>query len=257
MIESLNSKISKQIVFADREICSKRLEALIGEANIVISYDEPKCGDNGVYLYANNDGLSLCNGTMTVRGDFTKSLPRIKQEKLNGELLVRAARLKYETAPTAIDATAGLGEDSLLLAASGFTVKLYEYDYIIFLLLKDAIIRAGEDEQLKPIINRMTLVFGNSIVEMPRLGMSPDLVYLDPMFPEKQKSALVKKKFQLIHRIERPCEDEKSLFSAALSLKPKKIVVKRTIKAQFLSSEKPNYSIEGKGIRYDCYVYNK
>ena len=45
--------------------------------------------------------------------------------------------------PRAVDATAGLGEDSLLLAAAGFEVTLCEADPVIAVLLEDALTRAA------------------------------------------------------------------------------------------------------------------
>ena len=83
----------------------------------------------------------------------------------------------------------------------------------------------------------------------------PDVIYLDPMFPERQKSGLVKKKFQLIHYLEAPAENEETLMQAAIDARPFKIVVKRPAKGPYLAGLKPSYSLDGKAIRYDCYVF--
>ena len=83
---------------------------------------------------------------------------------------------------------------------------------------------------------------------------SVDVVYLDPMFPGRTKSAAVKKKFQLLHRLEMPCQDEKSLLDAALGARPRKIVIKRPIKGPYLAGVKPSYELCGKAVRYDCIV---
>ena len=78
-----------------------------------------------------------------LKGDFTRMLPRLKAGKLSGELLVRAAKIKgKEGLLTAVDATAGLGEDSLLLAAAGFQVILCERNPVVYELLRDAVRRA-------------------------------------------------------------------------------------------------------------------
>ena len=77
------------------------------------------------------------------------------------------------------------------------------------------------------------------------------------MFPERQKSALIKKKFQLIHRLEKPCGNEEELLDAAVELCPRKIVIKRPAKGAFLAGRKPDYSLDGKAIRYDCFVFAK
>ena len=97
----------------------------------------------GLELIGKSEGLTLTDGTMELRADFDRMLPRLKQGCLQQELLVKAARAKGIECPWAIDATAGFGEDSLLLAAAGFTVDLYEQDCVIAALLKDALDRAG------------------------------------------------------------------------------------------------------------------
>ena len=89
---------------------------------------------------------------------------------------------------------------------------------------------------------------------MKNLSFSPDLILLDPMFPGRQKSALVKKKFQLIQHLEQPCSNEEELLQAAIAAKPKKIIIKRPSKGPFLSGRKPSYSLDGKNIRYDCII---
>ena len=82
----------------------------------------------------------------------------------------------------------------------------------------------------------------------------PDIILLDPMFPERQKSGLVKKKFQLIHNLECPCNDEKEMLEAAMAAEPKKIIIKRPLKGPYLAGVKPSYSLTGKSIRYDCII---
>ena len=78
-----------------------------------------------VRLVRDDYGLALVGDGMELRGDFSRMLPRLRQGRLQQELLVKAARIKGVEAPTAVDCTAGLGEDSLLLAAAGFTVTLF------------------------------------------------------------------------------------------------------------------------------------
>lgn len=213
-----------------------------------------------LYLKVSRDGLSLMRDGMELRPDFAEMLPRIKQGALQREMLVKAARVKGVEAPRAVDATAGLGEDSLLLAAAGFTVTLCEADPVIAALLEDALARASTHEVLGPIVERMHLVAGDSRIALERAGAStgaqPDVVYLDPMFPGRTKSAAVKKKFQLIHGLERPTEplDEESLLQAALAAHPRKVVIKRPVKGPYLAGVKPSHAIAGKAVRYDCIV---
>ncbi len=208
----------------------------------------------GLELRRDDEGLALVGDGMVLRADFSRLLPRLRADRLGRELLVRAARTRGVATPTAVDATAGLGEDSLLLAAAGFTVTMFEKDPVIAALLRDALDRAANDSRLAEAVARMTLVEGDSVAGLRELGFSPDVVFLDPMFPERTKSAAVKKKFQLLHHLERPCEDEEGLLAAALSARPRKVVIKRPPKGPWLAGAKPSHSLTGKAVRYDVIV---
>ena len=134
--------------------------------------------------------------------------------------------------PTAVDATAGLGEDALLLAASGFAVTLFERDQSIAALLRDSLQRAAQDSRLAEAVGRMQLVEGDAKEGLTTLGTPPDVVYLDPMFPAKRKDAATNKKLQLLRSLERPCTEEEAsaLLHAALAAGPHKVVIKRPLK---------------------------
>ena len=201
------------------------------------------------------EGLVLQQGSLQIRGDFTRMLPRLRRGNLEREQLVKAARIRnLPTTGTVFDATAGLGEDSLLLAAAGWNVTMCEFDPVIAALLRDSLKRAAEITELCGIAARMKLLEGDSRALLPHLDFTPDLVLLDPMFPERQKSSLVKKKAQLLQKLEKPCDDEAGLLEAAFQANPRKIVVKRPLKGPYLAGRKPDYAISGKTIRYDCYV---
>lgn len=211
-------------------------------------------GDIEVELVRDGRGLVLAGGGMELVADFSPMVPRLRPDRLSRELLVRAAKVKGVERPTAVDATAGLGEDSLLLAAAGFRVTLFELDPVIAALLRDALARAAADPALAPAAARMELVEGDSVEGLHNLGFTPDVVYLDPMFPERSKSAAVKKKFQLLHGLERPCGNEEELLRSALDARPRKVVVKRPVKGPHLAGVKPSHSVFGKAVRYDCIV---
>lgn len=211
----------------------------------------------GLRLTESENGLVLDDGELRMLVDFRDTLQRIKPGRLQRELLVRASKLKgLEGAPVALDATAGLGEDSLLLAASGFEVHLFERNPVIATLLADAVQRARGDDELSEIAKRMHVQEGDSVHALRSGDISPDLVYLDPMFPERKKSAAVKKKFQLLQRLEAPCDDAEEMLQAAIEAKPKKIVIKRPLKAVSLGGIDPDYSLRGKAIRYDCLAFS-
>lgn len=210
----------------------------------------------GLTLARDAEGIYLTDGDLVVRGDFTHMEKRLKQANLQSEMLVKAARLKnLNRTPILLDATAGMGEDSLLLAASGFYVRLYEYDPVICALLRDTVERSREIPGLSEAASRMEVFAENSIEAMKNLNYRPDVILLDPMFPESGKSALIKKKFQLLRRLEKPCENGDELLRAAIAAKPQKIIIKRPLKGPFLGGIKPSYSLAGKAIRYDCLVF--
>ena len=232
-------------------------------------------------------GLTLSDGALELRGDFTHMLSRIRPGVVQRELVVRAAKVKKAPArrPLAVDATAGLGEDSLLLAAAGFQVVLFEHNPVIAALLEDALRRAALVPELADVIARMTLVEGDSVAALEAMAhgekipfdssapesaksresaaslppasaltepLAPDVVLLDPMFPERRKSASVKKKLQLLQQLECPCDDESTLLNAAIAAHPRKVVIKRPPKGPYLAGVKPSYSLTGKAVRYDC-----
>ena len=210
---------------------------------------------SGEYLTVMFDsrGVSLTGFGLTYQGDFENMLHRVTNGRLQHEMLVRAAKTEEKNLK-AIDATAGMGEDAFLLAAYGYEVTLYEQNPVIAALLKDALRRAKKHPVLKDIAGRMHLTEGDSVECMIRLMDPVDVIYLDPMFPERQKSGLINKKLQLIQKLEPPCSEEKDLFDAAIKANPSKIIVKRPLKSVHLAGREPSYILKGKAIRYDCYI---
>lgn len=198
-------------------------------------------------------GVSLTGYGLSYQGDFENMLHRVTNGRLQHEMLVLAAK-SDKPGRKAIDATAGMGEDAFLLAAQGYEVTLFEQNPVIAVLLKDALRRAKKHPVLKDIASRMNLVQDNSVEGMSKLLDPVDVIYLDPMFPARQKSSLINKKLQLIQKLEPPCSEETDLFDAAISASPSKIIVKRPLKSEFLAGRKPSYTLNGKAIRYDCYT---
>ena len=208
--------------------------------------------EDGAALVLDSDGLSLRRGALAVRGDFTQMLPRLREQNLRGELLVRAVKGRGGDRPLqVVDATAGLGEDAMLLAAAGHTVRLFEQNPVIAAMLRDALDRAAREPALSQIVSRMHLTEGDSVIGLGELSSPPDAVVLDPMFPARKKSGLIGKKLQLLQVLEQPCADEQTLLQAAIDAAPAKIVIKRPLKGPYLAGRKPSYALTGKAIRYD------
>lgn len=210
-----------------------------------------KPGDYLTVLF-DSKGVSLSGFGLSYQGDFENMLHRVTNGRLQHEMLAKAVKTDQENLK-AIDATAGMGEDSLLLAACGYQVTLYEQNPVIAILLKDALRRAKKNTVLKDIVSRMQLVEGDSIEHLNKRLDPVDVIYLDPMFPGRQKSGLINKKLQLIQKLEPPCSKETALFDAAMAAQPSKIIVKRPLKSPYLDERVPSYSLKGKAIRYNCY----
>lgn len=210
-------------------------------------------GEN-LTVRVDGDGIALVGFGLTFRGDFEQMLRRVGHGHLQHEMLAHAAKTKADR-PSAIDATAGMGEDSLILAACGYEVTMYEKNAVIAALLRDAMKRAEKNPELCEIVGRMHLEESDSINGLSELKEKPELIYLDPMFPKRRKSGLINKKLQLMQKLEQPCCNEIELLETAIEVRPKKIVIKRPLKGTYLAGKEPDYSIEGKAIRYDCFMF--
>lgn len=188
--------------------------------------------------------------------DFTsgKLLYRSQQAGLRKELIARAIGIKPKEHPRIIDATAGLGRDSFILATLGFEVTMLERSPILFTLLNDAIERARKHPQTTSIIERLTLIHADAISWLQQNTQHPDIIYLDPMFPGREKSASVKKEMAILQDLLGKDTDCDTLFETALTCAAKKVVVKRPRLAKSITNKAPNFSLEGKSSRFDVYI---
>ncbi|UYZ82574.1 class I SAM-dependent methyltransferase [Entomomonas sp. E2T0] len=172
-----------------------------------------------------------------------------------GQMIAKAVGIQGNIIPSVLDATAGLGKDSFVLATLGCQMTLIERQPIIAALLEDGLQRALQDSEVFSIVQRMTLIKGNAIDVMKNWQNAiPQVVYVDPMFPHRDKSALVKKEMRLFRPLVGDDLDATQLLEAALSLASHRVVVKRPRKAPIIEGVKPNYSLEGKSSRYDIYT---
>lgn len=171
-----------------------------------------------------------------------------------GEGIAKAVGLNKKPNLHVVDATAGLGRDAFVLASLGAQVQLLERNPVVAALLEDGLRRAAVDPQLSAWLPaRMQLLHNSSHSALATLA-PVDVVYLDPMFPEREKSALVKKEMRAFHDVVGADEDADALLAPALALATKRVVVKRPGYAGFLADQKPTMSIEGKNNRFDVYV---
>jgi 16S rRNA (guanine1516-N2)-methyltransferase len=186
--------------------------------------------------------------------DFTGPTARRRSHHPHRELLVQAAKVRKTAQPLLIDATAGLGRDGFLLAAAGFRVRMVECNPVVAALLEDGLNRARRIVELAGLVERIHLFAGDALEYLPGLTEQPDVIYLDPMFPERTKSAKVKQELRLLQLLNQKTASPEHLLQAALALQPKKVVVKRPLKGPHLLAMLPSYALRGKAVRFDVYV---
>ena len=173
----------------------------------------------------------------------------------SGQMIARAVGILPGVRPTVIDATAGLGRDAFVLATLGCEVTLIERQPLIAVLLEDGLVRARNDLAIAPIVARMRLRVGDAIQMMRDWDESvPQVVYLDPMFPHRDKSALVKKEMRLFRPLVGDDPDAGELLEAALALASHRVVVKRPRKAPAVAGDTVSFSLEGNAGRFDVYA---
>ena len=181
---------------------------------------------------------------------------RIRHGGRRKEPLARAIGLKGTTLPTVLDATSGLGRDAFILASLGCQVRLIERSPVIASLLRDGLIRAEAIDKLREVTERMQLNVGDAVTIMSQLSDKdrPDVIYLDPMYPHRLKSALVKKEMRLLRALVGDDLDAPRLLSAALHTARKRVVVKRPRYAATLPGIEPSHVLFGSTTRYDVYM---
>lgn len=167
--------------------------------------------------------------------------------------LVRALSLKRYPAPLVLDSTAGLGRESVLAAALGCTVIACERSPVVAVLLRDGLARAAASG-LVEITARITLREGDARDVLKTLDSPPDVVLVDPMFPERGKTAKAGREMQLLQQLLGTDDDAESLLKIALSEARKRVVVKRPVHAPPVGGQRPNHSVAGRAARYDIYL---
>ena len=179
-----------------------------------------------------------------------------------GQAIAKAIGLKSGITPTVLDTTAGLAGDAFILATLGCPITLIERSAILFSLLEDALERAQLNEGFKLIsqqgFNIINADANDYITEQRTKNQTaPDVIYIDPMYPERKKSALVKKDMQILQRLHGKDDHASALLDNALLYAKKRIVVKRPSQAETLNEKKPNTCIKSKKTRYDIYTIEK
>ena len=220
----------------------------------------------GAVLFVSGGSLFLQQTGRAAPGpvavEFGSSAMRHRRRSGHNELLGKAVGVAKKSQLRVLDATAGLGRDSFILADLGCDVILCERDPVIVELLcwgMNAATARG-DQWLVDVLARMRLHPGDArqLAADNRQGVY--VIYLDPMFPQRTKSAAVKKEmalFQLLLDSGAARHDADELLLWALQQDVARVVVKRPPRAPNLAQQQPSHCISGKAVRYDVYVRRK
>ena len=210
-------------------------------------------------LRVSSQGLSLSRtekrAPAPLSVDFGSGTMRHRRRGGQNELLGKAVGVGKAAGLHVVDATAGLGRDAFVLADLGCRVSLFERHPVVAALLADGLQRAtgSSDPWLSDVAGRMSL---QAIDARDRVPEDLDTIYLDPMFPARNKRAAVKADLALLQDIleETAQEDAEAVLRWALSQDVARVVVKRPLKAEWLDNRTPSHSHKGKAVRFDVHV---
>lgn len=215
-----------------------------------------QCADDGISLRSTEPG-----GPGAVRVDFVEGAMAHRRQFGGGagQMVARAVGLRGAIRPYVLDATAGLGRDAFVLASLGCEVIMLERQPIIAALLEDGLKRAqAAGGEAAEVVSRMRLVQADAIDAMRDwAGPVPQVIHLDPMFPHREKSALVKKEMRLFRPLAGDDLDAPKLLAEALALASHRVAVKRPRKAPAVDGPQPNATLQGQSSRYDIYGLKK
>ena len=174
---------------------------------------------------------------------YSGSLKRISRRTLLGRAIGRKVQ-------TVIDATAGLGGDAILLSRMGYSVLAIERQPVIAALLEDGILRILErSDRIK-----LEFRFADSRRILSNLNESPDVIYLDPMYPVGRKASVaVARPIRILRELAGDDSDAESLLNTSLKFASRRVVIKRPHFAEPLRRDKLSDSVMGKLVRYDFY----
>ncbi|MEZ5558364.1 MAG: class I SAM-dependent methyltransferase [Pseudomonadales bacterium] len=196
--------------------------------------------EQGFFLWAEDDHLELHRGAD--RSGVWIPIAELERRARQVPELVRACGIGGAPSLEVVDATAGLGVDGVTLALLGAQVTLLERHPAAYVLASD-------------LVRRAAVSAGTALTEAGaylRNCAPVDVVYLDPMFPERRKRALPGKRMQYLAALVgadplTPAE----LLLAARGAARQRVVLKRRRHDPVL--ERPDWQILGRTVRYDVY----
>ncbi len=231
-----------------------------------------------ILLLDDKDKLSWLSDGLSVAPEWDKLQRRVVSAGRKSELLLQAAKITSDS--TVIDATAGFGHDSLILASTGAQVTMLEQQPLMALLLLAEQQRMSTLPNWQKLMSRLQIINTDALSYFAKLQAESvnaikendakvvDVIYLDPMFPEDSyqdsktgKGAKVGKHMQALHQLARPptSEEELQLLQSAQAVvsqhaqRQGRVVVKRPQLAPLLANQQPSESWHNEAVRFDGY----
>ena len=227
-----------------------------------------------ILLLDEKDKLSWLSDGLSVAPEWDKMQRRVVSAGRKSELLLQAAKLTADS--QVIDATAGFGHDSLILASTGAQVTMLEQQPLMALLLLVEQLRMSTLPNWQKLMSRLQIINTDALTYFARFNsylgadneQAIDVIYLDPMFPEDSyqdsktgKGAKVGKHMQALHQLAHPptLDEEQQLLQSAQaaisqnSQKQGRVIVKRPQFAPLLAHQQPSESWNNEAVRFDGY----
>lgn len=250
------------ISFLDEYLNIKDLQVFLDKESLPENY-------TGLVLHCTEEGLSLRSAadvkTAPTQVNFSSTSVqyRLNTSKHSAGLLKAVGLDKYPMPLCILDATAGLGTDAYIMAAMGCQVTMLEKSPIMAALLNDGLKRGlnSGDPVLRSHLQRLSLHFTDVYSYLSESGgqvNKPDVIYLDPMFPVREKTAKVKKDMALMQQLLPVNDDVEALLEKALRYAGKRVVLKRPGKANpktmKQANPRPEFQVSGKACHFQVYL---
>lgn len=266
LVDKINNKTLKQLVYVNPNTSN----SVLNNPFLIAEFDKKdaitcylctiQCDDKGK------------PSITKVSPDWYKLQRRIVTAGRKSELLLQACKLTADS--KVIDATAGFGYDSLILASSGAGVTMFDQNPVMALLLMLERERMNREPNWQGLMGRLDIRFGdavecllssddfsdNSLPNPPpaRGREQVDVIYLDPMFPQDSyQGAKVGKGMQVLHGLAKPptLKQEQTMLDVARSSVTKngRVVVKRPKNAPYIANQQADESWANDVVRFDAY----
>src|SRR5262245_52691684 len=146
-----------------------------------------------------------------------------------------------------LDAMAGFGIDGLVLTTLGCRVHMVERSPVVFTLLEDLVCHwVSETRGVCPDIE-----LGDGLAHFDAAPW--DVIYLDPMFAARAKTALPNKRLQYLSQVLAEADQtiDEEVVRRARRAAMGRVVLKRRLRDPLLAA--PDWQITGKTVRFDVY----